>query len=391
MDESATRSAAGCGRRAVTVSVHETLTHGSAAQWAALARSAKLYQSNAWLHWAEVHYRQPVRYVLATDADGAPLGAVVACLMRKVPVGLTRWYDPVRMFLMPHCDTVGAPRRWFPVLLVGGYSGYHSEILYAPGLDDAVRAAVTDALLSRCRAIANELGCASLAFMYAPKATCDEVRDALRPSARTIVTSAEAVIPLGADMRDFDDYLAHFPSARRRKLRKEIRDFAAAGGRVAEFPLAAVLDRIAPLMGAHQRRYGDRVTDAEMTHYLEVQNEYLGACSTVFVDERDGDVRGFVLCYTHGGTLYTRAGGFDRARGAPYAYFNVAVYAPIRHAIEHGLTELALGMGSYDGKVLRGAELRALWSVVVPPVHSEPAWSEALDQPSPQAVDAGVT
>jgi predicted N-acyltransferase len=234
-----------------------------AAEWDSIASAASLYQSHAWLRWVEASHRLPTRYVLARGADGVLLGAVATYLMRDVPDRLARWYDPVRVFLTPYCDTDGAATHWFPVLLLGGCSGGLSEILHAPGLDTTGRDAVTRALLARCRAIADEQNCGSLAFMYASEEACDEVRDALSVPARTIATSARAVLRLEPDAGDFDGYLSRLSWSRRRRVRAETRAFTAGGGTVTTYKLAEVMNRIAPLMAAHQRKYGNLTTDAE--------------------------------------------------------------------------------------------------------------------------------
>jgi hypothetical protein len=375
----------------ITITDVDTLASVPAAEWDSLATAASLYQSHAWLRWAEAHHGLPTRYVLAKDADGTLLGAVATYLMRDVPDKLARWYDPVRVFLTPYCEPSEADQRWFPVLLVGGCSGGHSEILHSPTLDKAGRGAVTRALMARCRAIADEQNCGSLAFMYASEEASDEVRDALPVPARKIATSARAVLPIEPGASDFHSYLRHVPKSRRSKVRTETRAFTAAGGTVTTYQLGEVMQRIAPLMGAHQRKYGDLSTDAEAMDYLRAQERYLGAASTVFVDERDGgDVRGFGLYYAHGDAFYSRACGFDAQRAAPFAYFNLSIYAPIRHAVEHGLAALELGLGSYEAKRLRGAEVVALWSVVVPPEDLAPEWTRVLGRPSPQALFAGV-
>jgi predicted N-acyltransferase len=374
----------------ITITDVDTLAKVPATQWDSLASAASLYQSRAWLRWAEAHHGLPTRYVLASGADGTLLGAVATYLMRDVADKLTRWYDPVRMFLTPYCDTSEAQPHWFPVLLVGGCSGGHSEILHAPRLDRAGRTAVNRALLARCRAIAEEHDCGSLAFMYAPEEVCDEVVVALAGPTRKIVTSAKAAITLGAGGGDFEGYLNRFPSARRSKLRKEVQAYAAAGGNATAYPLGEVLPRIAPLLGAHQRKYGDPVTDSEAERYLRHQAAYLGANSTVFVDERDGDIRGFTLCYEHGDAVYAQACGFDPQGAAPFAYFNLSVYAPLRLAAEHRRAKLELGLGSYQGKRLRGADVTALWSVVIPPEHLSPECARVFGRPSPQAIFAGV-
>jgi predicted N-acyltransferase len=374
----------------ITITDVDALARVPAARWDSLASAASLYQSHAWLRWAEAHHGLPTRYVLASAADGTLLGAVATYVLRDVADNLIRWYDPVRMFLTPYCDTSEAEPHWFPVLLVGGCSGGHSEILCAPTLDRAGRTAVTRALLARCRAIAEEHDCGSLAFMYASEEVCDEVMAALAVPARKIVTSAKAAIALDPGAGDFEGYLNRFPSARRSKLRKEVQAFAAAGGTTTAYPLGEVLPRIAPLLGAHQRKYGDPVADVEAERYLRHQEAYLGASSTVFVDERDGDIRGFTLCYEHGDAVYSQACGFDPHGAAPFAYFNLSVYAPLRLAAEHRLAKLELGLGSYQGKRLRGADVTALWSVVVPPEHMPPECARVFGRASPQAIFAGV-
>jgi predicted N-acyltransferase len=370
--------------------VVDGLAQVPAATWDPLAASAPLYQSRPWLQWAEGHHELPTWYVLAKDEDGLLLGAVVVYLMRQVPRHLTRWYDPIRMFLTPHCTHRGAIAHWYPVLLVGGCSGYHSGILHAPGLDETARAAVTRALLDRCREIADEHRCGSVAFMYAPMSACAEFAAGWRGPSHIIPTSAEADITLGPAVRGFDDYLAGFPQHRRARLRKEIAAFTAAGGQVGTYPLDAVRAQVVPLLGAHQRKYGDRVTDEELAHYLDRQDEYLGDSSKVFVEEQDGDILGFAVCYLHNDTVYVRASGVDQERATPYAHFNLVYYAPVRYALEHGFTRVSFGIGSYQTKVLRGADLTVLGSVVVAPENLEPAWAEALGRPAPQAVAAGV-
>jgi hypothetical protein len=60
----------------ITITDVGTLAEVPAAQWDALAGAASLYQSHAWLRWAEEHHELPTRYVLAKDANGTLLGAV---------------------------------------------------------------------------------------------------------------------------------------------------------------------------------------------------------------------------------------------------------------------------------------------------------------------------
>lgn len=379
---------------ALAINISQTVTIAAipSREWNLLAAFAQLYQSHEWLRWAEEYYQIPTRYVLARDAGGKLIGAVVTYLTQDVPDRPLTWYDPVQMFLAPYCDTTRAGQLWHPVLLVGGCSGYHSEMLLSPALDKIGRLAIARSLLAECHVIAAAEGAGSLAFMYAPKRTCEEIGEAFGVPVQLILTSADAVIPLDVGTVDFNSYLARFPRKRRSKLRKEVEFFTAAGGRVAECRLSEVLDQIGPLLGAHQRKYGSLVTDEEMTRYLELQEKYLDPASVVFVDRRqDGRVYGFALYYSHNGTLYCRAAGFNSKFAAPFAYFNLAIYSPVRYAAAQRLTAVALGLGSYQGKRLRGAQLIPLWSAVVPPERTDPSWKEILGRPSPQAIEAGCT
>jgi len=151
-----------------------------------------------------------------------------------------------------------------------------------------------------------------------------------------------------------------------------------------------VLPRIVPLLGAHQRKYGDPGTDLEVERYLRHQEAHLAPRSTVFVDERDGEVHGFALCYEHGDAVYARACGFDPRRAPPFAYFNLSMYAPLRLATAHRRARVELGSGSYQGKRLRGADVTALWSVVVPPGDLPPECARVFGRPAPQALFAGI-
>jgi hypothetical protein len=63
---------------------------------------------------------------------------------------------------------------------------------------------------------------------------------------------------------------------------------------------------------------------------------------------------------------------------------------PLRLAAERGLAALELGLGSYQAKRLRGAEVTALWSVVVPPADLHAECARVFGRPSPQALFAGV-
>lgn len=379
----------------ITTSTITSVTEIGEAGWAGLTGAAVLYQTYQWQVWAEKYYPLDPLYVVARDEAGALVGALSTNIMREAPDRLITWYDPVRMFLAPHTSTDGANEAWFPVLLLGGCSGYHSEVLYAPHLDEAGRIAVRAALLAEAGRVAEAAGCRSTTLMYA---TEDVARDTVAgldevglggSGARLIPSSAKAIIDLGPEPTDVAGFMSRFPSRQRKKHRKEMAAFHRSGIEVTEHPMTEVLNEIAPLAAGHQSKYGDPTTPEQALDYWGSQAHTLGENSVVFASRRDGVMHGFVVFYLHGDTMYGRGAGFDDEAG-PYAYFNLSVYEPVRYAVEHGIRRLDLGAGSYEGKLQRGAVNEALWSAVVPPAGSTAEWDEAMTRPTQMAVFAGV-
>lgn len=84
------------------------------------------------------------------------------------------------------------------------------------------------------------------------------------------------------------------------------------------------------------------------------------------MDESDTPV-GFSLSYPWGDTFYVRATGYEYARlRAACEYFVLTCYEPIRQAAQAGCARLHLGLKSLQAKMIRGATLAPLWSVIVP-------------------------
>jgi predicted N-acyltransferase len=126
-----------------------------------------------------------------------------------------------------------------------------------------------------------------------------------------------------------------------------------------------------------------------MTARLEAQAVTLDSASRVFLELSGDRLVGFCLAYQWQDRLYVRSTGFDPDPGAAaFDYFNLVVYGTLRHAIEHRLSSVHLGLSSYRGKVARGAALSPLWSVVWHPGEAAPEALKALDLPAEEAVEA---
>jgi predicted N-acyltransferase len=354
--------------------------------WARLEGGCSLYQGHAWLAWAEESCGAQVRYLTAHDRAGALVGALPAYLLTGTDTTWNSWYDPLTVLAG---DPAGARLHhstWFPLLLLGGVSGYHSDVLVSPTLGEIDRRAVIRELVRGGRLLAAACGAHSTAMMYAPETTAVTVASLMPGASTPVLTSASTRIR--ATWRDFDHYLASFPSRRRCNLRREVDLFGATGHRVVQARLSDCVEFIGPLLGNVHRRHGAADSDEDTLSYLASQVPHLDPVSTVFLELDDDGPVGFSLCMEWGGDLVVRVVGFDYERSARFAYFTLAYYRPLEYAIGRGLGGVELGPGTYQAKVARGATLQPTWSVVWPPDEDEASWFERARRPGPDAEEA---
>jgi predicted N-acyltransferase len=349
--------------------------------------NSSLYVSHRWLRWAQDDSSFCSRYLLARDAQDRLVGALPCYLLEREARSVDAWYDPMQVFVRPHVSKPADGSNWFPVLLLGSRSGYHGDVLVDPQLSSEQQSAVVRALIDASEHIAVEFGARSRALMYVAAPTANATCRLGGRSGRTVPTSAEAVINTRWD--SFDEYLLQFAKKRRTNIRRELSTFAGANVLVREMTLAQSYELVGPLLGRLQRKYGLTDTDQELTRRMAAQAAVLNDISRVFLGVRDGKVVGFSLCYEWRRQLYVRSTGFDGDAGsAPFAYFNLALYAPLRYAIDHRLNSVNVGVSAYRAKIARGAQLSPLWSVLWPPSDADPASLSALEQPAAEAAEA---
>jgi len=366
--------------------VRPSITCVDPAEWDRLGQGGSLYQSHAWLSWAESSCGVDACYVLVRDPGGELVGAVPAYLLPSADTTWNSWYDPLAVHAGHGGQDADHRARWFPLLLVGSVSGYHSEFLIAQHHDAVRRAAVMEHLVEECRALARRLGARGMAMMYAPGATAAAAAGGGAGVVGPIRTSANTRIHTSS-WTGFDDYLASFSRRRRYNIQRELDVFEAEGSRVVETRLSHCLDAVGPLLGSVHRKHGAADSDEVTTEYLRSQADFLDDLSTVFL-ELSGDIPvGFSLCYEWDRELYVRVVGFDYARSSRFAYFSLAYYRPLAYAIRRNLRGVQLGPGTYQAKAARGATLPSTWSLVWPP-DDERAWFQALARPGQDAVEA---
>ncbi|WP_172383165.1 GNAT family N-acetyltransferase [Streptomyces sp. MNP-20] len=345
-----------------------------AAEWARLGRGRSLYVSRPYLAYAERCHQDGAAYVTCR-AQGRLVAALPAyeCAW---PDGELDAYDYQDQYGgLP--ALAGVDRAlWYPGMLGGTRSGYVTDPLLDPALDERGRREATRRLLRGFRERAADRGARSAALLYL---TSDAARIVSASSAREEARDGERapllLSPFGVDtwlpvdFATFEDYVRQLSSKRRHAVRREIAAFRAQGRRVEVTRLGDCPEALGPLLANVQRKYGHRSTAARMTDLLDQYARVLDDESRVFLCRGpDGGLLGYALYFAWEGVLYARNVGFDyeRLSGDDGTYFNLLFYEPIAYAVEHGYRAVHFGMGS-RAKAARGALIRPLWSLLLPP------------------------
>lgn len=340
----------------------------AAADWERLGRGAGFYSSRRWLRSIEDDPWHDVWYLTVVDSAGV-LHAVVPVYLSSSasPVGSDSFYDPATVFF----DGAGAGRgdggpattdRWRPALLVGGRTGYDTDLLIDPDLSTAERALVRAAVETRVERLGQAWDVPARAAMYLRADTARE----LAPSygSAPLLTDLNTAIDLHG-LTGVDDYLSSLSSHRRGRVRRELRDFAAAAPTLRWTTLGDSAHQIAPLLATHHQRYGHSDSAGLLALHLEEQAQWLDDVSHVLICEEAGAVAGALLAYEWQGVWYARlAAAGEGLRGRGFAFFSLVFYAPILAAIEHGARRYVLGPSSIQAKLARGARAETRWSLL---------------------------
>jgi predicted N-acyltransferase len=344
--------------------------------------------SHRWLRALEKDVDFVTRYLLARDRTGRLVGALP--VHEFVGRQLYEPYDPFALFIEP----LGREQKkdeWFPVVLGGTRAGYVNEVLCDPLLPESARARVVQQLLHALGETAHRREARSVSLMHLTPKGLTDVRPFLGSRAVPCVLDV-AYCRIDIPWNSFDGYLGALTHHRRRTVRHDLAQFERSGFTVSMGRLSDWYERAGPLLANMQQRHGHQESVNEMTEYLEKQVADLDDISLAFLCHAGADLVGFSLFYRWEGTLYGRVAGFDyERRGDSEAYFKVAVYEPIRYAIENGFTALDLGAGSDSSKILRGATPDPMWSVVVASDRQPDGWQALAAQRNEDAWQSWCT
>ncbi len=236
-------------------------------------------------------------------------------------------------------------------LLVGQRRGYLAHLLATPDADSAEAVAALYAAARRT----GEPDLARVA-LYLTTPDVQALR-AVGVATMPVALAADAWIEIPAG--GWDAWLAGASKHQRGRVRGEARRFEAAGYRVEHHPLPRVYRHVGRLTAETERRYGIPADPLQYVEAFRRHAELAGDRAEVLLCAvGDEEPVGCCLYMRDGDTVYVRAVGFDYARLHGVAeYFNLA-YHLLRMP---GVRRLHWGIGTPDGKALRGAVLSPLW------------------------------
>lgn len=332
----------------MTAEAVDSLDQVPAIDWDRLAAGRSFYLSHAWLRSLEDDRGARARYLLVWSGSRLAGALPVYRVVRES----NPFYDPGRL----------VDGRWSgePYVLAGSRRAYVNDLLVDQDRAPLERRRVLGSLLERLRAEVADAGAARALFLYVSTGAAGAL--AAAGCAEPVLTAADAGIDLQGT--GIADYLARFPSKRRRQFIREMARFEAAGYELREERLADCWEQAGELLANVERKYGRPSDPAHWKQITRRQGERLNDRGVVFACRRGAALVAFCLAYPWGGCLHERMIGFDYdSLENACEYFNMAFYVPLAHAYAAGLRKVHLGRESYAAKVFRGARLSPLWSL----------------------------
>ena len=289
------------------------------------------------------------------DRLGSP-GVHLVAVAGDVPVGLLPVYlvaGDTAAAVLP--SDLALPGR-SGVILLGSRVGFGNALTVRTGTDPGTAAAIVAALLADAAVLAAAAGCDAAVALH------------LEPDQRALLPAWTAgwsesrldTAVLDVGWRSFDEYVAALPRQRRSHVRAERRRFLAAGHTVRAVPLAGVVDQVAPLLAATQRKYGEPDDVAELADYLRTTAAAMGPDGTALLVYAGDRPAGFTSIWARPTFWYLRAWGSDEQLLGTDGYFNGYLYEPLIGAMAAGVERLYLSSGSLTAKCRRGAHVLPL-------------------------------
>jgi hypothetical protein len=247
-----------------------------------------------------------------------------------------------------------------PICLIGSRHGFGNSLTFHVDLDGNDATDIIDLLLREAVDIAGAAGCDCIVLLH-----LEPTQRVLLPewTGRWSSTSVETAV-INVRWKSFDDYVMSLPSRRRSHVRSERRQFLAEGYAVTRRPLVEVVDVVAPLLAAVQRRYNKSESLADVTAYLNATSASMGKEGIALLISKDSRVVGFTSIWAKADSWYLRAWGCDDTGLADGGYFNGYLYEPLIRAIAAGVPAMYLSSGSMEAKLRRGADLHFITTLL---------------------------
>jgi predicted N-acyltransferase len=338
-----------------------------------LSEAGSLYAAPDWLGYCEAMAGGASKLLLLREHEGNVIG-----------VAPVRRVDDDRVMPLYNLESLlEDPRAQTYPSLVAAVSGAQC-ILAVTGNSAATRSQRRAALAGAVATFAHDEGYAAVGFLYLSREDALDVAANCGPEfgAPFLV---EARTELTGGWADFEGYLATLPSSRRNKIRRERKQFDAAGLTTRVLCGASELgEATARLQLALRERYGVSGSIEGILRDYENLRSNVDHRLRIFLCEKDGVPVGMSLALVDGDHLHVRLAGFDySAVGSDFAYFNAVYYEPIEWGISHGIGSYFFGTGTYRAKTARGCHLEPLYAVVRWPSASR---LESAEQASRRAV-----
>ncbi|MCX4241831.1 GNAT family N-acetyltransferase [Paraliomyxa miuraensis] len=231
------------------------------------------------------------------------------------------------------------------------------RLLVAPGLGVADRTAVIEALLEGVRAVADELSCHSVHWLFCGAQEHGVLAEAgycPRASFQFHWHNRTGPAVETAGYADFDEFLAGLSSRKRKQIRKERRRaLEAIDGPVELRPASEwTRDDVLRLEAFYRRTCLMHGNEGYLTQeFFELMPSMMSQQALFARVEQGGRLVAGALFFQTEHALYGRYWGC--AREIPFLHFEVAYYAGIEHCIRHGLPLFEAGAQG-EHKLLRG-------------------------------------
>lgn len=347
---------AGVAMQSAALETHtsESLDDLPDSAWQSFNPEAGFYQGRPWLEFVERTAGPAVAYAWVTDHDRT--------------LGVLPVYKPAAPGSeYALADLGGADAACGPVPVCGNRGGYRNEILASsiPAASETGRA-VLGRLAAAAQAICDQRGWSDLVFPYLSHEYATALRQVL-PHSIPLLSKLDANIDIAG--RSFDEYVRGLAHKKRANIAlREIRLFEQAGYETAVERLTDCWDEVGPLVANVQQRYGHDNTAEDGRQYMRALSEQFAGHDMVFTARRGGKLIAAAVYFRWNDILAGRVVGFDYANLAhAMEYFNLYFYQPVSYACEHGVTRILCGLGSWDAKQQRGAQLSGLWAIAVGP------------------------